>query len=240
MKSGKFIFSVFAVLLFVWNAGAQTADEIIDKYIKAIGGREPIQKIVSLYTEGTVDFNGMKMVVKSTTLNGKGMKQEMDVMGNSVISCFNDKGGWTINPMTGNNGAVDMPAEQYATGKDQIFIGGPLLDYVKKGYTAELAGSEGQPVTAWKVKLSAPGGQSSEYWFDASSHLVVKILQETDMQGQRVQSAIDLSDYRKTGNVYNQPHAMKVDVGGGQATITTTITRSEINVPVDPVIFEKP
>ncbi len=229
-----------ALLLFVLPVQSQTADEIIGKYFEAIGGREKIGKIVSLYTEGTVQVNGMEMKVSSTTLNGKGMKQEMEIMGSKVISCYTDEGGWMVNPMTGSNAAVDMPEEQYQAGRDQIVIGSPLLDYAGKGYKAEMAGQEGEPALFRKVRLTSPGGVVSEYWFNAETHLVDKIVQQGDMGDRQVNSTVTLSDYRETGGLYLQPYRMKVILDGGQGTVETAITKSEINLPVDPSIFRKP
>ena len=53
---GLFVFFLVAVQF----AQAQTVDEIIDKYIKAIGGKDKLLLIATIYKEGSVKMMGMK------------------------------------------------------------------------------------------------------------------------------------------------------------------------------------
>jgi len=77
MKTLKTLTLLFAAILCSLSSSAQTADEIIGKYIQAVGGKDKLTKITSLYTESTVDIMGMLGTIKSTTLNGKGMRQNI-------------------------------------------------------------------------------------------------------------------------------------------------------------------
>src|SRR3978361_297906 len=99
----KIIFSVFAVttLLSAARLQAQTADEIVNKYIEAIGGKDKIKQVNSVYLEGSVQVMGNESPTTVTILNGKGYKSESDFNGQKIVQCFTDKGGWSINPMGG-------------------------------------------------------------------------------------------------------------------------------------------
>ena len=72
---------------------AQTADEIISKHISAIGGKEKISQIKSLYMEGAVDIMGNEAPMTSYILNGKGYKSEMEFNGQKIVNAMNEKGG---------------------------------------------------------------------------------------------------------------------------------------------------
>lgn len=240
MKNKRILALSVLALMGASFISAQTADEVLAKYVQAIGGKDQLSKITSLYTESTLEIMGMQGLVKSTTLNGKGMKQEMDIMGNIISTCYTDQGGWTINPMAGSAAAETMPEAQYNQGKDNIFIGGPFTNYAEIGYKAELLGSEAVgDVNAFKVKMTLPDSTSALYFFDPTTFLLIKSIQQTEMQGQMIENVITFSDYQET-NGYTAPHKMEMDMAGGQFAMTMTVTKVEINVPVDEAIFVKP
>jgi len=239
MKTLKTIAITAALLFTAAGASAQTADEVIAKYVQAIGGKEQLSKINSLYVESTIEVMGMEMVSKTTTLNGKGNKTDMEVMGSNMITCITDKGGWSINPMMGTGSAEDMPEAQYNASRDQIFIGAPFATYSGKGYKAELIGSEAVgDVNALKLRLTAPDNTSGVYYFDPGTGYLVKAVAQADMQGQMVENVTTYSDYRTTDG-YTLPYKTSMNMGG-QMDMTSTVTKVEVNIPVDIAIFEKP
>ena len=239
MKNFKFVLLLIAVLLCGTFVSAQTADEIIAKYIRALGGKEQIAKVNSLYIEGTMDVMGNAGPVKMTTLNGKGYKMDIEVMGSVITNCYNEKEGWTINPMMGSTSAVSMPEAQYNSGKDQIFIGSPFVFYTEKGYKAELEGQEAVgDINAWKVKLTPPGNPPAVYFFDPSTGYLLRTTQQTEMQGTMVDNIITFSDYRVTDG-FPQPFKMMMNVGG-QFEMSMTINKVEVNKDFDAAIFAKP
>jgi len=239
MKYHKTILILTALLVSGAFASAQTADEIITRYIQAVGGREFLTGITSLYTENKIEIMGNETIQKTTLLNGKGYKAEMDIMGSPLVTCYTDKGGWTINPYTGGTEATEMPESQYNAGKDEIYICSPFLNYVEKGYKAELMGNEVVgSVDAVKVKLTAPDNTSSTFFFDPATWYILKNIQQEEMQGQTVENTIIFSDYR-TADGYTLPYNIKINIGG-MFDMTSTVIKVEINKPVDPAIFVKP
>lgn len=240
MKTYKSFALAFLVLFCVSTISAQSPDKIINKYIKAIGGKKVIGEITSIYAEGKVNLMGMQIPIKMTTLNGKGSKQEMEIMGNVVITCYNDKGGWSINPLAGAASAEDMPESMYKSGKDQIFVGAPFINYAAMGYKAELKGTETVGNSnAYKIIMTSPDNISSTYFFDTKTYLLLQAIQETDMQGQMTENITSFSDYKKIKK-YSYPNDMEINIGGGQFTMKITLTKMELNIPVDENIFIKP
>ena len=105
--------SLFLVLVLIGALlSAQTADEVIAKYLDAIGGKKTLNKIKSTYVEMTMDLMGMQGTSKTTTLSGVGVKQEVDIMGSTIVNCITNEGGWTINPMMGGTTPQEMTADQ--------------------------------------------------------------------------------------------------------------------------------
>jgi outer membrane lipoprotein-sorting protein len=240
MKTYRSLLLACAALFCAVTVSAQTADEIISKYVQAIGGKDVLTKINSLYAESTMDVMGNQGNVKITTLSGKGMRQDVDVMGTIMTTCYNDKGGWSVNPMMGSTTAEAMPDAQYKSGKDQIIIGAPFVNYPENGYKAELAGNEAVgTVTAYKINMMSPDSIKSVYYFDPATNYLIKTVQQNEMQGQTTNVAITYSDYRATDG-YSMPYKMSMDIADGQFTMDMTITKVQLNVPVNDSIFVKP
>jgi hypothetical protein len=240
MKTLKFIvLSIFA-LFALQIVSAQTADEVAKKYIDAIGGMDQISKINTMYTEGSLDVMGGTGTIKQTILAGKGAKDEIDVQGTSVTMCVTDSAGWSINPMTGNYNAEYMPPEQYKASKDEIYIGGPFADYAKRGYKLELDGQQTiGTVSANKVIVTSPDSVTIQYFFDPETGFLIQMVQTSNMGGQQMDITTGYSDYRKTDGGIFVPYKIETNYGG-QFFLTATISKVDINQPVDPAIFVKP
>src|ERR1019366_7870806 len=94
MKILRFLVPAMAELLGVINVHAQTADEIIGIYVDAIGGKDKISGIKSIYKESDIEINGNSASSITYLLNKKGSKMEMDFNGSKIIQCITDKAGW--------------------------------------------------------------------------------------------------------------------------------------------------
>ena len=106
----SFLFVAISVATLTY---AQNVNEIVNKHIEAIGGKDKIENMKSLYTEGVMSVMGNEAPMKITILNGKGFKSEVEFNGQKIVQTITDKGGWAINPMTGSTTAQAVPEEQY-------------------------------------------------------------------------------------------------------------------------------
>lgn len=219
---------------------AQSADEIISKYVQAIGGKKKLSKIQTLYTESESDIMGMASIQKATVLNGKGYKMEMEINGEVIVNCITETGGWSINPMMGSSTAEDMSEDQYDEARTQIFVGGPFTVFGDLGYKAEALGNENVGnVNAAKVQLTSPGGTSAIHLFDPATGYLIQSVQESESQGQMVESVVSYSDYKEVDGII-LAHTIDVDVASGMFVMVMNVTKVEVNKKVDPAIFIKP
>jgi len=221
-------------VLFASALQAQTVDEIITKHIEAIGGKEKLSQVKSLYTEISMEVMGNQAPVTEYMLEGKGFKSETDFNGSKIITCLNDKAGWSINPMAGGTDAQAMPEEMYKIGKSQIYIGGALLDYAAKGNSVELVGKEGNN---YKIKV-INGTSESSYFIDSTTYYVVKTITKGEMMGQPVEVVTTFSDHKKTDAGIVLPYAKTVDLGS--FALSAKVNKIEVNKEIDPKIFEQP
>ncbi|MEO5681076.1 MAG: hypothetical protein ABIQ88_00480 [Chitinophagaceae bacterium] len=223
-----------AALVSTLSVTAQTAEEIVGKYVDAIGGKDVLNQVKSVYLESSVQIMGNDAPAVTTILNGKAFKTEMDFNGQKMIQCFTDKGGWAVNPMSGGN-AEAMPDEIYKQGKEQYEVGGPLFDYAAKGNKIELLGKDGNN---FKLKVTSKDNSVSTYLIDASTYYISKIVKKGNMMGQEVEVTISFTDYKKTEAGYVIPYTINTDLG--QFALTSAIKKVEINKAVDPAIFMMP
>jgi hypothetical protein len=240
MKTIKLLLLSLFAAFFAGNISGQTADEIIGKYVQAIGGRERLQKITSSYTEGTIDAMGMSGTIKFYTLNGKSHRQDIDISGMTIVSCYGEKDGWAINPMGGSGTAEAMTPEQYNAGKGGITIGGPYVDFTASGYKAELLGTDSiAHVNTYKIKITSPDNITTTNYFDATTFYLVRTVAQSEMQGQMMENIITYSDY-KDSDGYRMPYKMEMDMAGGQFQMVITLTKLELDKPIDAAVFAKP
>jgi len=216
------------------SINAQTVDEVIGKYLDAIGGKEKLSQVKSVYFENSMEVMGNAAPQKEYLIEGKGYKSEVDFQGTSIIQCYTDKGGWLVNPMQGGTDPTAMPDALYKSGRTQIYLSGGLQDYAAKGYKVELAGKEGD---AFKIKLSDAGSEIY-YYIDSKSYLLTKSVIKSEMMGQAVEVTTTYSDYKKTDFGILLPYAKNIDMGMFQLAQKTE--KVEVNKSIDPKIFEMP
>jgi hypothetical protein len=217
------------------NATAQTADEVINKYIDALGGKEKVNQVNSVYVEGEMDIMGNKAPSVTYILNGKGYKNEVDFNGTKIISAYTDKGGWTINPMAGQNVATPVSEDLLKAGQLNLDAAGPMVDYAKKGNKVELQGKDG---SNYKIKVITPANVEIVYFIDTATYYNVKTITKMMANGQEMEITAENSDFKKTDSGVLMPYAGSITYPG--LTINFTNTKIEVNKPMDAAVFEMP
>jgi hypothetical protein len=239
MKAIKLGLLAITATLAVTTSQAQNVDEVINKHLEAMGGKQKLGDIKSVYIESTIEVMGNEAPSTTTILNGKGYKSEIDFGGQKIVQCFTDTSGWGINPMAGQTTAEPMPKEQVDAAQDQLYIAGPLFDYAAKGNKVELAGKEKVGnVDAYKVNVTSKNNTQSTFYIDPSTYYVLKEIRKMNVPGQGdVEISMVFSNYQKTdyGNV--MPYKTEMTLPG--FTLTTTTKKVDVNKPVDENIFKK-
>lgn len=233
-----FLLSIASLFLF-FIAQSQSADDIIAKHIDAIGGKEKLSQITSVYQEQSTEVMGNEGSSTVNILIGKGYKTEMDFGGQEVVQVITDKAGWSINPFTGATSATAISEDQYKLLEDALYFPDPLFNYAAHGATVELLGQEkAGDVNAYKLKYTNKDSASSILFIDPNTNYVIKETRTAEMQGQPVEMTYTYSDYKKTDFGVFVPFLTNVDMG--QFSISNTKKKIEFNKPIDPSIFEMP
>lgn len=236
----KLLKAVFAgsVLLFNTSVYSQTADEVVNKHINAIGGKAVLNSIKSQVTESELSVMGSDLTSKTTILVGKGFKNVANFNGQEIIQCITPTGGWMINPLAGQTDPTPLPEDQVKAAQSALDIGGDLFNYKEKGSKVELAGNETiEGVNAIMLKLTNKEGKDVWYYIDPSTYYIVKRESTSNTGGQDITATSIFSNYKKTDIGLVMPYTTVVNQG---FEMTINITKIEFNKEVDPKIFEMP
>lgn len=216
---------------------AQTADEIINKHLDAIGGKSKLSGIHSVIMENTMQVMGSDAPSKTTIVNAKGYRVESEMGGQTMVQALSEKGGWMINPLMGSGSPEPMPESVAKQAVDQLYII-PLLDYQEKGFKAELLGKEKVGESdAYKIRLISKENAETFFFIDAASFYLVRLQRSAEMMGQTVDNIATYSDFKKTDYGWVVPYSTDLNIGG-QFSIASTLKNIQINPVVDVSIFE--
>jgi outer membrane lipoprotein-sorting protein len=228
----------FALLLMGATVKAQTADELINKHITAIGGKDVIKSIKSQIVESNLSVMGSDLTSVSYLLVGKGFKNVANFNGQEIIQVITPTSGWMINPLAGQTDPTPLPEDQVKGATGVLEVGGDLIDYAAKGSKVELAGKEKiEGIDAFKIKLTNKDGKESFYFIDPATYYVVKRESTASMNGQDLVTSAVFSNFKKTDIGYVIPYTTVSNQG---FEMTINVSKVEFNKEIDPKIFDMP
>src|SRR5579859_1772167 len=92
---------------------AQSADEIVAKYIKAVGGMPRITAVSSLRRTGKFHGGGgFEAGVVQDSKRPNLVREEFTVAGMSAINAYDGKNGWKIDPFGGKKDVETLGEEE--------------------------------------------------------------------------------------------------------------------------------
>lgn len=191
---------------------AQTADEIINKFITTTGGAEKWKAIKGIKMEMTTNQGGMEIPVEVVQLPGGKMYVKINLQGKEITQMAYDGNLlWNTNFMTMKAEKMDAEATSNMKLNDQDFPEA-LLDYKSKGYTAEYTGKETKEgAECYKIKFTkkptmVAGVKTDDvsfYYFETENNLIIASeteIKEGPMKGQK--STSTMSDYQEVDGLF--------------------------------------
>ncbi len=219
----------------------QTADEIIGKYIKSIGGIDKIRAIKSLRYTGKVIGGGgfeAKMVVESKRPDK--IRQEFSFQGMTGITAYDGKSGWKIQPWGGKKDPEALGEDELKGISEDADFDGPLVDYKEKGNKVEYQGMEPVEGTdAYKIKVTLKNGDVFYFYMDSDYYVPIKIESKRIVRGEEQEGETILGDYKEVSGVY-LPYSVESGAKGSPDRGKTAFEKIEANVPLEDSLFEKP
>ena len=233
MKSIRILIVSILSLFISVGVVAQTADEIVSKHIEATGGKGAWEKVNSMRSEGTINVQGTDVTLTLTKQRGKGMRQDISVMGMTGFQIITPTAGWSYMPFQGQTEVDSIPAAEVAKMQDGIDIGNPLFTYKERGYTAELAGKESiNGSEANKIVLTKKDGSKQTIYVDTKTYNIVRMVTMQTVNGQEQEVVNDFTNFKKLPEGIVVPMNITLPFGELQ------LAKVEINQPVDEKMFK--
>jgi hypothetical protein len=222
-------------------AGAQSADELVNKNIQAKGGIDKIKAIKSVritgklsggggFTAGTAQENQRPNLVRET----------FSLQGMTAVSAYDGATGWQIQPFGGHKDPEFMGEDDL---KDLLLdadFDGPLVDYKEKGNTVEFLGHDVvDGDDALRLKVTLKDGDIVYYYLDPDTFLEIRKEVQEFIRGSVRESVIDLGSYKPVAGVMF-PFSIAQGSKANPGAQTTTVEKIEVNIPINPADFGVP
>ena len=227
----KVLLSIFVLVASVISLSAQTAEEVINKYVTAIGGADKWSKIQSLKVEGQIEVQGIAIPFTMQAVHMKGMRVDAEFQGSKIIDIVTPTKGWSQNPLMGKTSLEAITEDELKTKLDELDVQDEFVNYKEKGSTVEYLGKEEEGTSYHKLKLVSKNGNEKVYFFDLTTGLIYKEESTVKQQGQEIKQAVKYLDYQTLENGIKM--AFKSDMGQ-MMMVTKKVT---INPTIDAAIF---
>jgi len=238
---------VVSLLLAVAHAAsAQTADDIIEKHLAALGGRAALAKVRSRSMKGTMtlttpagDVSGPVEIFNEAP-NKSRLLLNLDLTSfgagqMTVDQRFDGTSGYVIDTLQGNR---DISGGQLENMKNGSFPS-PLLNYKDRGMTVELAGKEkAVDRDAYLLVLTPKSGPVARQFIDSETFLLIRVVIKVELpQVGELEQTTDFSDYRAVDGV-KVPFTIRASSTVQRSTVA--LTNVEHNTSIDQALFSKP
>jgi len=242
--------------------GQPSADEIIGKYLQALGGERNLAGLKSYVATGTsVGFGGFggggQVHIYAKYPNERTMRiQFAPATGRGdEVRAFNGRAGWMMTPLAvltdyqlsgvELDGAL-LDAELGFPGQikqvlSNLRVSLPAsisdLPGPSSQTSTETGVGLGQDRAVYVVQGTGPRGMLATLYFDQKSGLLLRMVRYGKTQIGRVPTQIDCSDYRDVGGVKMPFHITFAWLDGRDAIQLSEI---QTNVPIDDAKFGRP
>ena len=218
-------------------AALPSADQIIDKYVQAIGGKAAIEKITSREMKGTFEIAAMGVSGPFESYSKAPNKNmiSIDITGfGTVQRGYNGAVGWDSNPQTGLRELSGGELAQMKLGSD--FYRDVKLKQLFPKMTVKGVEKVGGR-DAYMVEATSADGITEKMYFDTQSGLLVRTDTEADTPEGKMSVTVLASDYREVDGV-----KLPFTIEQKTPTIEFTIKLSSIKheVAIDDAKFNKP
>lgn len=239
--------AVVMVLACAQVASAQTADEIIEKSIAAMGGRAAISKIKTRVSTGTItlttpagDIPGTIEVYNAAPNKIRTViKADLSAFGAGPLTVdqrFDGTTGYVLDTLQGNR---DITGNQLDNMRNNSFPH-PFLAFKEMGQSVKLGAREKiGDRDSYLLIFEPTAGSTVKQYVDVQSLLPTRAVVTVNVPqlGQDVEQTAEPSDFRDLDGV---KVAYKLTVSSSVQGFTVNFSKIENNVAIDEKMFSKP
>lgn len=219
------------------QAADPSVDEILARYVTAIGGRAAISKHTTKTSKGTLELVGVTTDGTAESY-AKAPNKYVSIISipgyGEIRRSFDGETGWITGPDTGTQPLAGQDLS--STRRDADFF--QALDLKKLYPQMSLKGKENVGTwPAYVIEANSGEGTIRHMYFDVSSGLLVRSVEDTETpQGHDTVEAF-LEDYRDVEGI-KLPHTVRQI--HGKITLIVRVTETKWDQPIDDAKFAKP
>ena len=227
--------------IFRQPSGAPSADQILDRYIQALGGAQRVANLTSFVAKGNHQgYDDYEKYPVEIYAKAPGQRTTI-VHGDSGDSTttYNGRNGWMAAPDTTTPVPVlPLTGDDLAGAKVEAELSFPAQ--VKQALSDWRVGS---PITIDDREVQVVQGRTGagrppvKLYFAADSGLLVRLVRYTDTPVGRIPTQIDYADYR---DVSGMKMAFKWTTTWTDGRSVTELSSVQANVPIDAATFAQP
>lgn len=220
---------------------AQTADEIVAKYIKTTGGMDKINAVTTLRRTGKfTGGGGFEAGLLQENKRPGSVREEFVLQGMAGINAYDGRNGWKIDPFQGKKDVEPLGEEELKSIVEDADFDGPLVNYAQKGNKVEFVGMDPVEGTdAYKLKVTKKNGDVYYYYMDTDYFVPIKIDTQRMVRGEQREYETSVGDYKEVNGWY-LPYSFETNVKGRSNKQKVTYDKIEANVPVADARFTPP
>jgi photosynthetic reaction center cytochrome c subunit len=215
-------------------ADAPSPEQILARYVEAIGGASAIEKLSSRVEKGSIDISGRQFPVELfSKLPGRRVLI-IHLPSGDNITALDGTSGWISTP---GRPIHEIPASEMSSARLEADLQLPIHF---QQFFSEIKISNREKIGDHDVYV-VTGGSAGEvmanFYFDQHSGLLLRILRYSDSPLGRNPTQVDYSDYRDAGKV-KVPFQRTISTPRSRYSIR--IERVQDNVPIDEKISTRP
>jgi len=216
------------------KASLPSAEQLLDKYLAAIGGAEALQKITSRVQKGTLTaFGGQHFAVDVYSKAPDKRVSVMHLQGGDSVTAFDGKQGWLSVP--GRVHRMSAAENEAARIDADLYLPAHLKTIYQKFSVASGERIDGHET--YLVVGHNEGQAPLRLYLDKESGLLLRLIRYAETPLGRNPTQIDYADYRDASGV-KAPFRWTLARPGNRFTIQ--VEQEQQNVPVDDAKFAPP
>jgi photosynthetic reaction center cytochrome c subunit len=216
-------------------ASLPTVAQLLDNYVRALGGSAAIEKISTRVEKGATTFHGQAQTVEIFTQAADKQSIVRHLSGTeSIVTTFDGQSGWSVAP---GRPAREMHDADISAARIDADLQFPLhiqkiFPELRQEYPEKIADRD-----AYLLLAIREGQPPVKLYFDARSGLLVRMVRYAETPLGRNPTQIDFADYRDVDGVQIPFHVTTSQPGN---TSTIQLETVQQNAPIDPAQFTRP
>ncbi len=222
-----------------------TLDELIERNVQAVGGREAIEAVHSIRFDLHIVDPGFEVDGIYRAARPGWMRIDVKADGRQVFTeALGEKGGWQ---WKGKGAQVPATAQAAAALRHGVELPGHLFglhELQARGHRVELAGREKvERINYHRLRVTFADGDTTTLYLDPESWLITRrrdvrpLHPDVDPTPTTIENK--LSDFRRVGGLLFAFISTDRDLGSGKLLEKTTVRSITLNPTVDPKVFAR-